>query len=99
MGHKCRLRYRCRPSSFRRTTTRWPSICGRPLSAERRCSPNLSLSTSSADLLAEAYYWQALNYFEAGQLEDLETLLEQYESLSTARFGLHQYWAGAYRVT
>ena len=56
-------------------------------------------STSSADLLAEAYYWQALNYFEAGQFEDLETLLEQYESLSTARFGLHQYWAGAYRVT
>jgi DNA-binding CsgD family transcriptional regulator len=56
-------------------------------------------STASADLLAEAYYWQALNYFEAGQLEALETLLEQYESLSTARFGLHQYWARTHRVT
>jgi DNA-binding CsgD family transcriptional regulator len=56
-------------------------------------------STGSAGLLAEAYYWQALNYIEAGQLEDLETLLQRYEALSTARFGLHQYWAGAYRVT
>jgi len=56
-------------------------------------------STASADLLAEAYYWQALNYFEAGQLEALETLLEQYESLSTARFGLHQYYARTHRVT
>lgn len=56
-------------------------------------------STASAGLLAEACCWQALNYFEAGQLEELETLLEQYESLSTARFGVHQYWAGAYRVT
>lgn len=56
-------------------------------------------STASADLLAEAHYWQALNYFEAGQLEALETLLDQYESLSTARFGLHQYLARTHRVT
>jgi DNA-binding CsgD family transcriptional regulator/tetratricopeptide (TPR) repeat protein len=56
-------------------------------------------STASADLLAEAYYWQALNYFESGQLEALETLLEQYDGLSTARFGLHQYWARTHRVT
>jgi DNA-binding CsgD family transcriptional regulator/tetratricopeptide (TPR) repeat protein len=56
-------------------------------------------STGSGDLLAEAYHWQALNYFEAGQTEDLELLLEQYEGLGTARFGVHQYWAGSYRVT
>jgi DNA-binding CsgD family transcriptional regulator/tetratricopeptide (TPR) repeat protein len=56
-------------------------------------------STGSAGLLADAYYWQALNYFEAGQLDDLEILLERYESLSTTRFGLHQYWARTYRVT
>jgi DNA-binding CsgD family transcriptional regulator len=56
-------------------------------------------STASADLMAEAFYWQALNYFEAGQLEAMETLLEQYEGLSTARFGLHQYWARTHRVT
>src|SRR5271165_579986 len=56
-------------------------------------------STASADLLAEAHYWQALNYFEAGQLEALETLLDQYESLSTARFGLHQYLARTHRLT
>jgi DNA-binding NarL/FixJ family response regulator len=56
-------------------------------------------STGSADILAEANYWQALNYFEAGHLEALETLLEQYERLSTARFGLHQYWARTHRVT
>jgi predicted ATPase/DNA-binding CsgD family transcriptional regulator len=58
-----------------------------------------ALSASSAGLLAEAYYWQALNHFEAGQLEDIEALLERYESLSTTRFGLHLYWARAYRVT
>ena len=55
-------------------------------------------STCSADLLAEAYHWQALNYFESGQLDELETLLERYESLSTTRFGVHQYQAGAHRV-
>ncbi len=56
-------------------------------------------STASADLLVEAYYWQALNYFEACQLDALETLLDQYENLSTARFGLHQYLARTHRVT
>ena len=56
-------------------------------------------STASARLLAEAYHWQALNYFESGQLEELEVLLEHYDSLGTARFGLHQHRTGAYRVT
>lgn len=56
-------------------------------------------SVGSADLLAEAYYWQALNYFEAGQLETLEILLDEYERLSTARFGLHEYYARTHRVT
>jgi DNA-binding CsgD family transcriptional regulator/tetratricopeptide (TPR) repeat protein len=55
-------------------------------------------STSSADLLAEAHHWQALNFLESGQLDELETLLERYESLSTARFGLHQYRAASYRA-
>jgi len=55
-------------------------------------------STSSAHLLAEAHHWQALNYLESGQLDELETLLERYESLSTARFGLHQYQVAAYRT-
>jgi DNA-binding CsgD family transcriptional regulator len=56
-------------------------------------------SIGGADLLADAYHWQALNYFESGQLEDLETLLEHYDSLGTARFGLHQYQAAQQRVT
>jgi DNA-binding CsgD family transcriptional regulator len=56
-------------------------------------------STGSADLLAEAYHWQALNYFESGQLEELEALLEHYSSLSAARIGLHQYQTFAHRVT
>ena len=59
----------------------------------------IARTTASADLLADAYHWQVLNYFESGQLEELETLLEHYESLSSARFGLHQYRTGAYRVT
>jgi DNA-binding CsgD family transcriptional regulator/tetratricopeptide (TPR) repeat protein len=56
-------------------------------------------SASSADLLTEAYDWQALNYLESGHLDELETLLEHYDSLSTARLGLHQYRAAAYRAT
>jgi tetratricopeptide (TPR) repeat protein len=60
---------------------------------------DVARSTDSADLLAEAYHWQALNYFESGQLQELEVLLEHYDSLSTARFGLHQYQVGAHRVT
>jgi DNA-binding CsgD family transcriptional regulator len=55
-------------------------------------------STSSADLLAEAYHLQALNYLESGQLDELETLLEHYDSLSTVRLGLHQYRAAAYHA-
>jgi DNA-binding CsgD family transcriptional regulator/tetratricopeptide (TPR) repeat protein len=56
-------------------------------------------AASSADLLAEAYYWQALNYLECGRLDELEELLERYSSLGVARYGLHQYLSGAYRVT
>ena len=55
--------------------------------------------TSSGDLLAEAYDWQALNYLESGRLDELETLLEHYDSLITARVGLHQYRAAAYGAT
>jgi len=80
------------------------ALRGNPESMRRRLLLGLEYiavarSTSSSGLLAEAYYWQALNYFEAGKIEDLESLLGQYEALSTARFGLHQYWARAYRVT
>ena len=80
------------------------ALRGNPLSLPRRLLLGLEYiavarSTGNGDLLAEAYHWQVLNYFEAGQIEDLEILLEQYESLGAARFGVHQYWAGSYRVT
>lgn len=56
-------------------------------------------STGNTDLLVEAYHWQILNYFESGQLDDLEALQQHYESLSAARFGIHQYQTSAHRVT
>jgi DNA-binding CsgD family transcriptional regulator/tetratricopeptide (TPR) repeat protein len=56
-------------------------------------------AASSADLLAEAYYWQALNYLEYGRIDELEELLERYGSLKVARYGLHQYLSGACRIT
>ncbi|HEY3730376.1 MAG TPA: AAA family ATPase [Steroidobacteraceae bacterium] len=59
---------------------------------------DIARAAGSADLLADACHWQALNLFESGQIEDLETLLEQYESLSACRFGLHQYQLGAHRA-
>jgi DNA-binding CsgD family transcriptional regulator/tetratricopeptide (TPR) repeat protein len=80
------------------------ALRGNPLSLPRRLLLGLEYiavarSTGIGDLLAEAYHWQVLNYFEAGQIDDLEILLEQYESLGAARFGVHQYWAASYRVT
>lgn len=59
----------------------------------------IARATGKADLLADAYHWQTLNYFESGQLDELEPLLEHYSSLSVAKFGMHQYQAGAHRVT
>jgi tetratricopeptide (TPR) repeat protein len=80
------------------------ALRGNPESLDRRLLLGheyiaIARSTGSADLLAEAYHWQALNYFESGQLEELVPLLEHYDSLSAARFGLHQYQVGAHRVT
>jgi DNA-binding CsgD family transcriptional regulator len=80
------------------------ALRGNPASLHRRLLLGkeylaIAHTTANGDLLADAYHWQVLNYFESGQLEELETLLEQYESLSSARFGLHQFRSGAYRVT
>jgi DNA-binding CsgD family transcriptional regulator len=80
------------------------ALRGNPESLHRRLGLSqeyiaVAQSTGNAGLLADACYWGALNCFEAGQLEDIEALLERYEGLSTARFGLHQYWTHAYRVT
>jgi len=80
------------------------ALRGNPESLDRRLLLGdeyiaVAQSTGSADLLADAYHWQALNYFESGQIEELEALLERYDSLSTGRFGQHQYQAGNHRVT
>ena len=80
------------------------ALRGRPENLPRRLELGqvyiaLAQSTGRADLLAEAYHWQALNYFESGRLEDLEALLEHYGSLSAARSGLHQCQVGAHRIT
>jgi len=81
----------------------WP-LRGDPESLPRRLLIGqeyvaIARSTGSADVLADAFHWQALNYFESGQIDDLEALLEQYDGLSAARFGLHQYQTCAHRVT
>jgi DNA-binding CsgD family transcriptional regulator len=80
------------------------ALRGNPLTLSRRVQLGaeyiaVAHSSSSADLLAEAYGWQALNYLECGRLDELEELLQRYASLGAARCGLHQYRAGAYRVT
>lgn len=80
------------------------ALRGNPLTLSQRLQLGseyiaVAHSTSSADLLADAYHWQALNYFEYGRLDELEELLERYASLGAARYGLHQYHSGAYRIT
>jgi DNA-binding CsgD family transcriptional regulator/tetratricopeptide (TPR) repeat protein len=80
------------------------ALRGNPATLERRLLLGddyiaVARSSGSADLIADACHWQALNYFESGGLDELETLLDHYDSLSAARSGLHQYQAGAHRVT
>jgi DNA-binding CsgD family transcriptional regulator/tetratricopeptide (TPR) repeat protein len=98
-GRCCDLAARC--ACFQLTEM---ALRGNPSSLARRLLLGqeyvaVARATGSCDLLAEAYHWQVLNYFEAGQIDDLEILLAQYESLATARFGVHQYWASSYRIT
>ncbi|HEY1725389.1 MAG TPA: AAA family ATPase [Steroidobacteraceae bacterium] len=58
----------------------------------------IARSTGSSDVLADAYHWQALNYFESGELDELEALLEQYQALGACRFGLHEYQVATHRI-
>lgn len=80
------------------------ALRGNPATLERRLLIGadyiaVARPSGSADLMADACHWQALNYFESGGLDQLEALLDYYDSLSAARSGLHQYQAGAHRVT
>jgi len=68
------------------------ALRGNPASLPRRLLIGqeyiaVARSTGSGDLLAEAYHWQVLNYFEAGQIDDLEMHLECI-STGPARTGL-----------
>ena len=81
------------------------ALRGNPESLQRRLQlceeyQAIARSAGSPDLLSEAYHWQALNCFEAGRIDEIESILDHYDSLSTtARLGLHQYQTGAHRVT
>ncbi|MBV9724843.1 MAG: AAA family ATPase, partial [Gammaproteobacteria bacterium] len=80
------------------------ALRGRPETLQRRIQLGqeyiaVARAARSTDLLADAYQWQALNYFESGQVPDLEALLEHYEKLTEGRSALHQYQARAHRVT
>jgi DNA-binding CsgD family transcriptional regulator/tetratricopeptide (TPR) repeat protein len=80
------------------------ALRGNPENLQRRLAVGqeyigVARTAGNAEQLAEAYHWQVLNYFESGQIQELETLLDHYHSLSTARFGLHQYRSCAFRIT
>lgn len=81
------------------------ALRGRPETLPRRIQLGreyvaVARAAGSTDLLADAYQWQTLNYFESGQVEELEALLEDYEKMSKGRCALlHQYQARAHRVT
>jgi predicted ATPase len=80
------------------------ALRGRPETLQRRIQLGneyvaVACAGGSTDLLADAYQWQALNYFESGQIEELEALLEHYDKLTEGKSALHQYQARAHRVT
>jgi len=80
------------------------ALRGRPETLQRRIQLGqeyvaVARAAGSADLLADAYQWQALNYFESGQIDELEALLQHYEKLTEGKSALHQFQARAHRVT
>lgn len=56
-------------------------------------------ATGKEDLLADAYHWQVLNFFESGRIDELEPLLREYGQLTPATIGIHQYQLSAHLVT
>ena len=80
------------------------ALRGNPASLHRRLLLGKGIlavarTTPTPTCLADAYHWQVLNYFESGQIEELETLLDNMKVSAPPRFGLHQFRSGAYRVT
>jgi predicted ATPase len=80
------------------------ALRGRPETLQRRIQLGqeyvaVARAGGSTNLLADAYQWQALNYFESGQIDELEALLGHYEKLPEGKYALHQYQARAHRVT
>jgi hypothetical protein len=82
------------------------AICfrGHPGNLQRRLllgSEHIAVarSTGKEDLLADAYHWQVLNFFEATRIDELEPLLREYGELTAATIGIHQYQVGAHLVT
>ena len=80
------------------------ALRGRPETLQRRIRLGqeyvaVARAGGSTDLLADAYQWQALNYFESGQVDELEALLEHYEKLTAGKSALHQFQVRAHRVT
>ena len=80
------------------------ALRGRPETLQRRIRLGqeyvaVARAGGSTDLLADAYQWQALNYFESGQVEALEALLEHYEKLTAGKSALHQFQVRAHRLT
>lgn len=82
------------------------AICfrGHPQNLQRRLllgSGYIAVARSAGkeDLLADAYHWQVLNFFESGRIDELEPLLREYGELTAATIGIHQYQLGAHLVT
>jgi predicted ATPase/DNA-binding CsgD family transcriptional regulator len=80
------------------------ALRGQPETLEERLqlgTRQLALARASDAALhaAEAHAWQALNLLEAGEIDACAALLDSYENVGMARFGLHQSFLQAYRTT
>ena len=79
------------------------ALRGRPESLPQRLSlarayRDVARAMGDEECLSDSYAWQAENLTEAGQFAELEALLDRYENLTVARFGIHGYYVRTYRI-
>tara|TARA_R110002096_G_scaffold20690_2_gene67907 strand:+ start:1569 stop:4526 length:2958 start_codon:yes stop_codon:yes gene_type:complete len=79
------------------------ALAGNPATLETRLALGAEFiartpAGDNSEWLAQASYQQAFNLLEAGRIDELETLLDNYERLDAAGIGLHEHRTRSFRV-
>lgn len=79
------------------------ALAGNPATLETRLALGAEFiaqtpAGDNCEWLAQASYQQAFNLLEAGRIDELENLLDNYERLDAASIGLHEHRTRSFRV-